>query len=158
MRNYKSESVQIFPWKAPLCAVIVATSLTGCVSDPHSPVVAKVADDVDIKIFLKPLSNEDPTLCPHDVDKHNPDVWRGKFVTWQTYVKTGGNEVKTDYRYEIFFDPIQGSPLKSNSKGELKRRIDGDAPPAEYKYTIWDQVTGQEDHKCVPLDPRFLVN
>jgi len=74
---------------------------------------------------------------------------RGKKIEWQAYDQAGAPSRQS---FEIFFDPIKGSPLKGNS-GNLKRNIDQGAPKVEYKYTI---VGKGCEHS--PLDPNIRVN
>ena len=56
-------------------------------------------------------------------------VGRNDFITWQ------GNS-PSNAKYEIFFDPIRGMPLKAGNDGSIKRPIDENAPLANYKYSI----------------------
>ena len=122
--------------------------LTACVSPGTLTAV-----DVTINVTFEPKSSSDPTLCPVSVDKPNPAVYRNKFVTWQA-VDSNGADINEGF--EIYFDPIQAAPLFT-SNGKMNKKIDAGAPTVEYKYTVWDRVTGNDPHKCDPLDPRFRV-
>ena len=127
---------------------LLLTILTACVSPALlSPV------DVTIEITFLPKSATDPTLCADSVNLTNPSVHRNKFITWQAVDSNGGD---INEGFEIYFDPIQGAPLPAPN-GKLKRLIDINAPTVQYKYTIWDRVTGGDPHVCNPLDPHFRV-
>lgn len=127
---------------------LLLTILTACVSQNAllSPV------DVTIEITFLAKSATDPTLCAVSVDPNDPAVFRNKFVTWQA-VDSNGN---ISQGFEIYFDPIQGAPLPAPN-GTLMKKIDTDVPTVQYKYTIWDRVTGGNPHVCDPLDPHFRV-
>ncbi len=56
-------------------------------------------------------------------------VGRGDFIIWRS-------NNPSDAKYEIFFDPILGRPLKARRKGIVVRMIDAKAPIADYKYSI----------------------
>lgn len=56
--------------------------------------------------------------------------------------------------YEIYFDPIQGAPLQTNN-GRLKRKIDNDAPIADYKYSILRD--GCDPTKVNTYDPHIRI-
>jgi hypothetical protein len=77
-------------------------------------------------------------------------VKQEKFVQWESEPEKTG--------FKIYFDPIAGRPFQS-SNGLLKKKIDRNAPPAMYKYTI----TGG-DNNCDPsneteiLDPGIRVD
>ena len=129
---------------------LLLTILTACVSQPRPPAPPV---DVTIEITFLPKSATDPTLCADSVDPNDPAVFTDKFVTWQAVDSNGGN---INQGFEIYFDPIQGAPLLAPS-GMLKKKIDTDAPKVQYKYTIWDRVTGGNPHVCDPLDPHFRV-
>jgi len=58
-------------------------------------------------------------------------------------------------RYEVFFDPINGQPFKSNANGILRRTIDGDAPWVKYKYSILRENC---DPKTDAYDPHIRVD
>ena len=157
MTNRKSYHLISRCLRPALALMLAGFAVAGC-TDKSEPRSKADAENVTIKIFLKPKPYADGALCPHKVNKTNPDVWRGKFVTWQTYLESDHDKIVDDYKFEIYFDPIQGNPLISSNKGQLEKKIDEGAPLAEYKYTIWDRATGNNAHKCEPLDPRFRVN
>jgi len=153
---------RIQPCKAPLrsalIVILLASPLAGCGEDMNTK-MDEDSKDVDIKIFLKPVADSDSEqYCPHSVNKTNPNVWRGKFVTWQTYLESDHDQIVEDYKFAIYFDPIQGNPLQSSSTGKLSRKIDSGAPVAQYKYTIWDAPANGKAPVCQPLDPLFRVN
>lgn len=57
--------------------------------------------------------------------------------------------------YRIYFDPLKRSPDKSGGNGVLKRKIDEDAPFAEYKYSI---LRDRCDPDTDTYDPRFRID
>lgn len=56
-------------------------------------------------------------------------VGRSDFIIWRS-------NNPSDAKYEIFFDPIKGMPLKAGRHGIILRAIDANAPLADYKYSI----------------------
>ncbi len=128
---------------------LLLTILTACVSQPPPPAPPV---DVTIEITFLPKSTTDPTLCADSVNLKNPKVFRNKLVKWQA-VDSSGN-IKEGF--DIYFDPIRGRHLPARN-GNVQRQIDPDAPTVQYKYTIWDRVTGGNPHVCNPLDPHFRV-
>lgn len=74
-------------------------------------------------------------------------VRRNDFLQWESD--------PDGIKYEIYFDPLTGAPLVSNNNGILKRRIDADAPFAEYKYSI---VKNGCNSATDTYDPRFRVD
>lgn len=126
---------------------LLLTILTACVSPALlSPV------DVTIEITFLANSPTDPTLCADSVNLPNPAVHRNQFIEWQAVDSSGPIEEG----FDIYFDPIRGTRLPAPA-GKLRRQIDPDAPTVQYKYTIWDRVTGTNPHVCNPLDPHFRV-
>jgi hypothetical protein len=98
----------------------------------------------------------DASGCPKKVTPEIFDVDQGKRIVWQAVDKDGRN---MDIRYEIYFDPFKGQPLKSDPKGRKKsppfdRNAPATPPPKgiEYKYSIVG-----EECKDEPLDPRFRL-
>ena len=72
---------------------------------------------------------------------------RGEFIQWES--------APGAIRYEVFFDPLQPSPFRSNGKGVLKRKIDDEAPFAEYKYSI---LRDRCDATTDTFDPRIRID
>jgi len=70
-------------------------------------------------------TKRDPTKCTKG---KGFCVKRAESIEWRSKPENIG--------YELFFDPIQGQPLKSDGHGVLRRKIDPDAPIANYKYSI----------------------
>jgi len=56
-------------------------------------------------------------------------VGRADFIIWRSHNPS-------DAKYEIFFDPIKGVPLKSRRHGIVLAKVDDNAPFAKYKYGI----------------------
>jgi len=86
--------------------------------------------------------NFDAGQCPTGVSSE-PSVSRGQMITWQS--------VPEGIPFEIFFDPIQGQPLRA-PRGNLQRPVNGGVPNADYKYTVVG--TSCPDR---PLDPNIRV-
>jgi len=131
--------------------VFLAVALSACTNGQVMP-GAVTPEDVAIKIFFKPDSDND--MCAYKVDLDNPLTFKGKKITWQAVDKNGNND--NSIRFQIFFDPVQGGSLKAT--GSISRPIDNNAPSAKYKYTVWDWPQGNNDNACDPLDPHFRVN
>lgn len=90
---------------------------------------------------------EESTTC---VDG-NPGfcVARTDFIIWQS-------DNPSNAKYEIYFDPIMGMPLKAGGNGRIVRQIDDNAPLAEYKYSIVrDGCTPNEQNT---FDPRIRID
>jgi len=76
-------------------------------------------------------------------------VARTDFIIWQSINPPNA-------KYEIYFDPIMGQPLKSGGNGKIVRQIDDNAPLAEYKYSILrDGCPANEENT---FDPRIRVD
>ena len=117
---------------------LMAGLLSGCLAaappqpmfkgDQNNPYVVEIPWDTENSCKVnKGAFKEDPAgLCPP------PDsglcLQRDKFIEWQSVNPA-------DAKFEIFFDPLQPTPLKS-ANGKLKRKIDANAPIASYKYSI----------------------
>lgn len=115
-------------------AMAVAGALAGC-------------DQIDaqsINVMIQ-FSEEG---CPTGVSVEEIEAPRGQFIFWQA-VDTEGQDLVQ--RFEIFFDPINASPLKA-PVGKLRKRIDRDAPPGLYKYSVVGFSCPDD-----PLDPRIRV-
>lgn len=73
-------------------------------------------------------------------------------IAWQAVDKQGKS---VDERYEIFFDPFKGNPIRSRSHGSKRSpRISADSPiDVVYKYSI-------RGEKCdgPAFDPRFRLS
>jgi hypothetical protein len=110
------------------------------VEDPYSK------DDVPVSIEFTAMG------CPKKATPENFDVDQGKRIVWQA-VDTAGKPMDT--RYEIYFDPFKGQPLKSDVRGRRRsppfdRGTPGTPEGIEYKYSIVGEAC-----KNAPLDPRF---
>ena len=97
----------------------------------------------------------DDSHCPVAVVPDKPfDVSKqaDQRIVWQAVDKKGNF---VDERYEIFFDPFKGTPLRSRSQGSKRSpRVSGDSPVnVEYKYSIRG-----EDCDGPALDPRFRLS
>ncbi len=100
---------------------------------PTSCKVAKVEEDDTT------CENKEPKFCVH----------RGDFIIWQS------NE-PSNVKYEIFFDPIQGMPLKAGNSGKIIKQIDRNAPLADYKYSIVRD--GCDPNWENTFDPRIRID
>ena len=92
--------------------------------------------------------------CPDAINTTlKTDVKRGEQVRWQSVDKSGGTITR---KYEIYFDPFVGNPIKSVGDGKTNpRTIDTKIPEeVDYKYTV---VTINSSNNCDPLDPRLRV-
>jgi hypothetical protein len=147
-KNNKLQAIASGAVKYSMVA-IVSTLVAAFTSSLSQATPANV--DIKIKIENVDVSGES-TPCPTGVDKSDPDVFRGKFVKWQTYNSTY-TTIEKPYKFDIYFDPVAGRPIPSNANGAAKIKVDGKAPKVKYKYTIWDR-----DRLCPPLDPHFRVN
>ncbi|MFK8048465.1 MAG: hypothetical protein AB8B81_08530 [Halioglobus sp.] len=105
--------------------------------------------DITVKIVF------DDAHCPVGViPEKSIDVSKqaDQRILWQAVDKKGN---PVDERYEIFFDPFKGNPIRSRSHGsERSPRISADSPvDVEYKYSI-------RGEKCdgPALDPRFRLS
>jgi hypothetical protein len=61
-----------------------------------------------------------------------------------------------DIKFEVFFEPFRGQPIKSNAKGVTNKKKTmkaDDLPLTDYKYIIWNK----NDCADAPLDPNFRV-
>ena len=128
-----------------LVLLAALATLAACGSNPPRPSMA----DVEVKIVF------DAAKCPVAVDPPTAiDVSKSadQRIAWQAVQQAGGGDLDT--RYEIFFDPFKGRPLKSNKKGYKRSpKIDGSTPTnVEYKYSIRGEKCSGEAY-----DPRFRV-
>ena len=127
-----------------LVAACATTNSVGRSANPN-------AKDAPIKIQLELVTVDgEEILCPTDVDDDDAEAWSGKKVIWQTYNENYAAEL--DYKYDIYFSPMNGTRKQSNNKGYRQITIDLDAPDVTYKYTIWDRAK-----KCTAHDPQFRV-
>lgn len=139
-----------------LAVVILAGFLTAC--DPPLPVSTgsdgPTGQTYTVNIFWKNDSDckvdrvEEPdTTCKNDDPAFC--VGRNDFIIWQS------ND-PSNAKYEIFFDPITGMPLKAGKEGRIRKRIDENAPFANYKYSIVrDGCSPNEDNT---FDPHIRVD
>ncbi len=119
-------------------------SLTGCIIAP-----AVMGTDHSVKILF------DADNCPTAADPAMLDTVLADSVQWQSYDSTGTTVTQEDY--EIFFDPFQGQPIKSNAQtGRTQRRNFANGIPdrVTYKYSVVgnDCATG-----AAPLDPHIRI-
>lgn len=70
---------------------------------------------------------EETTTCVNG--KSGFCVGRTDFIIWRS-------NNPSNAKYDIYFDPIQGAPLKAGGSGRIVRQIDDNAPLAKYKYAI----------------------
>jgi len=76
-------------------------------------------------------------------------VGRADFIVWRS-------NNPSDAKYEIFFDPIVGVPLKAGGNGIIVRKVDKDAPIGDYKYSIVRK--GCAANAANTFDPRIRVD
>lgn len=132
--------------RMPFAMIGVIALFTACGSQPTSD---NRPGDIPVNIVF------DDSHCPIAVDPSKPfDVSKskGQHIAWQAVNKAGK---PVDERYEIFFDPFKGNPIKARSHGSVRSpKISGSSPiNVEYKYSI-------RGEKCErgALDPRFRIS
>ena len=76
-------------------------------------------------------------------------VGRADFIIWRS-------NNPSNAKYEIFFDPIVGVPLKAGGNGVIVRMVNDKAPIADYKYSIVRD--GCEPNWENTFDPRIRVD
>lgn len=134
-------------------ALLAATLLSACASPPpigpangsqNNPYIITINFANATSCTVTSVSAALPTCS---LPFTGPCIGRNEFVQWES--SPGA------IKYEIFFDPINGAPLKSGGNGRLKRKMDSDAPWVEYKYSI---LRDGCDATTDTFDPRFRVD
>ena len=128
-------------------SLVIGSGMVLLVACAHKPPTGALPD-IPVNIIF------DAENCPEGVNPAKAiDVSKaaGQRIVWQA-VDGGGEPV--DKRYQIYFDPFKGRPLKSNSHGYLRSpKVESGTPVnVEYKYSI----EGQECKRDA-LDPRFRL-
>ncbi|MDH3441341.1 MAG: hypothetical protein OEM63_11360 [Gammaproteobacteria bacterium] len=133
-----------------IAAIFVSIALGACASGPptgpgstSSPYIITINFASAASCTINSVSAALPA-CSSGPDQC---VGQNEFIQWES--NPGG------IKYEIYFDPIKGAPLKSGGNGVLKRKIDDDAPYALYKYSILKDGC---DPTADVFDPRFRVD
>jgi len=124
---------------------LLSLSLLGCGSNPSTPGVRSVKDvTVNFDDAKCPVSTsfegqlEGVPLLQADVDH----------IRWISNPE--------NIKFEVFFEPFQGQPIKSNGQGitnKKKTMKADDVPLTDYKYIVWNKI----DCPDAPLDPNFRV-
>lgn len=150
--------MKVFSCKIGIAATFL-TSIIGCTSGgtPASGVgvlhhcsTTGPANSEEIRILF------DTNGCPTLADPEILDTDMSKQVHWQAYSDLAGGGVCADKKYDIYFDPFKGSPIKAPSKGRTNpQNFDSGIPVGvEYKYT----VVGENCTTGVALDPHIKIN
>lgn len=123
-----------------------------CSSAPKPP-----SGPVTLEILFE--QNADGVWCPTAPRDPCPAAFTGRTVSWKSMQKVGDRWEPLETRYRIYFSPINAHTiLKSGSNGVVEPKlIDQSSPRGVYKYTVWDDPIGNDDHQCDPLDPNFFV-
>lgn len=88
---------------------------------------------------------EDPTSCVGGGSGFC--IGKSEWVHWES------NPARI--RYKVYFDPIQGQPLRSDGNGILNKKIDQYAPWVMYKYSI---LRDDCDRETDAYDPHIRVD
>ena len=129
----------------------VALAGDGSAGDPW--IITIKYDPAEVCTILEVKA--ETTNCVGDMDPKNRGlkkkdddicVARGKWLKWKT-----DPEKKN---FDIYFHPFSGQGFPGNN-GDLKKKIDDDAPVALYKYTI---LMRNCDKKDDVWDPRIRIN
>jgi len=119
-------------------------SFTGTKGEKANPYIVKINFDTadDCKV-LSVDEETTPLSCGSGFC-----LKRNEWVVWHSE--------PAGIKYEIFFNPIVGVPLKSWRNGYLVRPIDRRAPEADYKYSIVRD--GCKPNEMNTFDPHIRVN
>jgi hypothetical protein len=135
-----------------IAVVLLAIFLTAYATS--MPASAGPVEAYTVQIFWKtdkPCEvnkvEEEKTTCKKDDSAFC--VARNDFIIWQS-------NNPSNAKYEIYFDPIQGMPLKAGQNGKLVKQIDDNAPLADYKYSIVRE--GCAPDLANTYDPRIRVD
>ncbi len=155
------DKVQSTRRRAPAAVAMAAASMVaaGCASNGgigHTADDCNDAADVEVKVVFDGGCAVDVTVpaaiqCREEKRCFRVSKERG-MIRWST---EGAEPPNT--RFAIFFDPLMGPQYVSNPKGCLRKRVNGRAPLAAFKYTIQTRTEDNDAAECAPLDPKLVV-